>query len=100
MPEQEFIQCTVGGPVKVTVKDGIITRMRPIVLNDKEDAPSWVIDRNGSLPALQTPCRWKSRKDAGLPENRIKSRCAASTDPNGERHPNCAAGRICAYLPR
>jgi hypothetical protein len=40
MPEQVFIQCTVGGPVKVTVKDGKITKMRPIIFNDKEDAPS------------------------------------------------------------
>ena len=30
--EQVFIQCTVGGPVRVYVKDGQIVRMRPIIL--------------------------------------------------------------------
>ena len=35
MPEKEFIQCTVGGPVKVTVVDGKITRMRPIIFMTK-----------------------------------------------------------------
>jgi anaerobic selenocysteine-containing dehydrogenase len=39
--EQVFIQCTVGGPVRVYVKDGVITRMRPMVFDDKVDAPSW-----------------------------------------------------------
>ena len=46
MVEQVLTQCTVGGPVKVYVKDGKITRMRPIVF-DETDAPSWVINAKG-----------------------------------------------------
>ncbi len=45
--EQVFIQCTVGGPVRVYVKDGKITKMRPIIFDDKVDAPSWVINARG-----------------------------------------------------
>jgi len=46
MAEKVLAQCTVGGPVKVYVKDGKIVRMRPIVF-DNTDAPSWVIDARG-----------------------------------------------------
>ena len=31
--EQVFIQCTVGGPVRVYVEDGVIKRMRPIIFD-------------------------------------------------------------------
>ena len=44
--EQVFIQCTVGGPVRVYVEDGVITRMRPIVF-DESDAASWTIEARG-----------------------------------------------------
>ena len=53
--EQVFVQCTVGGPVKVHVKDGVITRMRPIIFNDESDAPSWTIEARGRT---FTPPRW------------------------------------------
>ena len=92
MPEQEFIQCTVGGPVKVTVKDGKITRMRPIIFNDKEDAPSWVINARGRK---FTPPRKTTLQTYEVPErtrvyaeNRIKYPLRRKHfDPNGERHP-------------
>jgi hypothetical protein len=55
--EQVFIQCTVGGPVRVYVKDGVITRMRPMVFYHKVDAPSWVIEARGKKfrPASNPP---------------------------------------------
>jgi anaerobic selenocysteine-containing dehydrogenase len=37
MPEQVFIQCTVGGPIRVYVKDGVITRMRPSKTRTSKD---------------------------------------------------------------
>jgi molybdopterin guanine dinucleotide-containing S/N-oxide reductase-like protein len=44
--EQEFINCTVGGPVRVHVRDGKITRVRPLVL-DETDARPWTINARG-----------------------------------------------------
>jgi anaerobic selenocysteine-containing dehydrogenase len=92
MPEQVFIQCTVGGPVKVTVRDGKIIRMRPIVFDDKEDAPSWVINARGRK---FTPPRKTTLQTYEVPErmrvyaeNRIKYPLRRKHfDPNGERHP-------------
>ena len=36
--EQVFTQCTVGGPVRVYVEDGVIKRMRPIRFDDQDAA--------------------------------------------------------------
>jgi trimethylamine-N-oxide reductase (cytochrome c) len=46
MEEQLLTQCTVGGPVFVTVQEGKITKMRPIVFNET-DASSWIINARG-----------------------------------------------------
>ena len=46
MPEEILTQNTVGGVMHVHVKDGKITRIRPIVL-DETDAPSWTIEARG-----------------------------------------------------
>ncbi len=46
MSEQIFTNCTNGGPVFVYVKDGKITRVRPMVFDEK-DGPTWTIDVNG-----------------------------------------------------
>jgi len=42
MSEQVFVNCGNGGPVLVHVENGVITRIRPLILND-EDPPSWKI---------------------------------------------------------
>ena len=90
--EQVFIQCTVGGPVRVYVKDGKITRMRPIIFDDKVDAPSWDINARGRK---FTPPRKTTLQTYEVPErtrvyaeNRIKYPLKRKHfDPNGERHP-------------
>ncbi len=46
MSEQVLTQCTVGGAVFVHVKDGVITRIRPIVF-DEDDPPTWTIKARG-----------------------------------------------------
>ncbi|MBW1768171.1 MAG: hypothetical protein JRJ65_14140, partial [Deltaproteobacteria bacterium] len=55
MAEKILTQCTVGGAVRVHVKDGVITRIRPIVF-DETDAPSWTIEARGKTftPDRQT----------------------------------------------
>jgi molybdopterin guanine dinucleotide-containing S/N-oxide reductase-like protein len=88
--EQVFIQCTVGGPVRVHVKDGVITKMRPIVF-DETDAPSWTIDAHGRK---FTPPRKTTLQSYEVPErqrvytNRIQYPMKRKNfDPNGDRHP-------------
>ena len=46
MSEQVFTSCSVGGPISVYVEDGRITRIRPMVIDEKEFQP-WTIDVNG-----------------------------------------------------
>jgi trimethylamine-N-oxide reductase (cytochrome c) len=46
MAEQVFTNCTNGGPVFVYVKDGRITRIRPMVFNENE-GPTWTLDIDG-----------------------------------------------------
>ena len=46
MTEQVFTNCTNGGPVFVYVKDGRITRIRPMVFNENE-GPTWTLDIDG-----------------------------------------------------
>ena len=46
MSEQILTNCTVGGPISVYVKDGKITRVRPIVI-DENDLKPWTIEAKG-----------------------------------------------------
>src|SRR4030042_4302 len=92
MAEQEFIQCTVGGPVRVYVNDGKITRMRPLIFDDKEDAPSWEIKARGrtfkpprktTLQSYAIPERTRVHSDTSI-KYPLRRKSFA---PNGERHP-------------
>ena len=44
--EQVFTNCAIGGPVFVHVKDGKITKVRPIVFDDNDTQP-WTIEARG-----------------------------------------------------
>jgi trimethylamine-N-oxide reductase (cytochrome c) len=46
MTEKILTSCTVGGATFVHVKDGKITKVRPIVF-DETDAPAWTIEARG-----------------------------------------------------
>ena len=88
--EQVFTQCTVGGPVRVYVEDGVIKRMRPIVF-DEDDAASWTIEARGRT---FTPPRKTTLQSYEVPErtrvytNRIQYPLKRKNfDPGGERHP-------------
>ncbi|MBN1188266.1 MAG: molybdopterin-dependent oxidoreductase [Dehalococcoidales bacterium] len=90
MAEQEFTQCTVGGPVKVTVKDGKITRMRPIIF-DETDEGGWTIEARGkkfSDPRMTTLNPYVvAERMRVYSENRIKYPMKRKNfDPNGDRH--------------
>jgi len=46
--EQVFVNLGVGGgPVFVHVKDGRITRVRPMVFDESEEVPTWIIEAHG-----------------------------------------------------
>src|SRR4030042_621240 len=91
MSEQILTQCTSGGAVKVHVKDGVITRIRPIVF-DETDAPSWTIEAQGKK---FTPPRMTTLNPYIVPErtriyseNRIKYPYKrVDYDPKGKRNP-------------
>jgi len=43
MSEEVFTNCTVGGPISVYVRDGKITRIRPLGI-DEGDLKPWIIE--------------------------------------------------------
>jgi molybdopterin guanine dinucleotide-containing S/N-oxide reductase-like protein len=91
MAEQILTQCTVGGPVFVHVKNGKITKMRPIVF-DEADAPSWTIEARGRTftPPRKTTLQSYvvAERMRIYSENRIKYPYRRKTfDPRGDRHP-------------
>ena len=46
MAEKDYINTGIGRMLKVTVKDGVITRMRPLRLTE-EDGGHWTIEARG-----------------------------------------------------
>ena len=44
--EEVFTNCCIGGAVFVHVKDGRVTKIRPMVFGD-EDTPAWTIKARG-----------------------------------------------------
>jgi molybdopterin guanine dinucleotide-containing S/N-oxide reductase-like protein len=91
MSEKVFINCTGGGPIRVHVKNGKITRVRPLVF-DENDAPSWTIEARGQK---FTPPRKACVASFALTEKeRVYSKDRilyplkrVDFDQNGERHP-------------
>ena len=89
--EKEFTNLSNGGPITVTVEDGVITRVRPMVIEEK-DYHSWTIQARGttftptkrinvSPTALMERVRVYSEDRIKYPMKRI------DFDPNGDRHP-------------
>jgi len=90
MKETVFINCTVGGPVRVTVSDGKIKSVRPIVLGD-QDAKAWTIEARGekfSPPRKSTVGPFVFTEKQRVYQNRVKyPMIREDFDPNGERNP-------------
>jgi len=91
MAEQVLTNCTVGGPIFVHVKDGKITRIRPIAF-DETDGPSWAIEARGrkfSPPRKATLAAFTvAERPRVYSENRIKYPLKRiDFDPQGDRHP-------------
>jgi molybdopterin guanine dinucleotide-containing S/N-oxide reductase-like protein len=91
MSEEVFVNCGLGGPARIYVKDGKIIRMRPLVL-DGTDAPSWKISARGRVFApprkVCLPGYALTERVRAYSENRIKyPLIRVDFDPEGERHP-------------
>ena len=90
MPEEILTQCTCGGAVFVHVKDGRITRIRPLVF-DETDSPSWTIEARGKkfTPPRKTNPIWFTTAERSriYSENRIKYPYKrVDFDPKGKRN--------------
>jgi trimethylamine-N-oxide reductase (cytochrome c) len=91
MAEQLFVNCTVGGPVKVAVEDGVIRRVYPLDFNDT-DAQGWTIHARGqsfSPPHKTTvsPVALTERQRVYSDNRVMYPMIREDFDPNGERNP-------------
>ncbi len=91
MAEKVYTNCTNSGPVSVYVKDGKVTRIRPLVADPKDYEP-WVIEAGGkkySPPKKPTlaPCVHAERRRIHSPERILYPMKRVDFDPDGERNP-------------
>ncbi len=91
MAEKVYTNCTNSGPVSVYVKDGKITRIRPLVVDEKDYKP-WVIEAGGkkySPPKKVTLSPYiHAERRRIYSDERIKYPMKrVDFDPNGERNP-------------
>ena len=91
MSEQTFVNCTGGGPIRVHVEDGKITRVRPLVFDDT-DAASWTLEVDGEeYTPLRKACVASfalTERARVYSENRILYPMKrVDFDPNGDRNP-------------
>jgi molybdopterin guanine dinucleotide-containing S/N-oxide reductase-like protein len=89
--EKTFTNLTVGGPVRIYVKDGKIVRVSPLLLDDG-DARSWVIKAGGrQFRPLRKACIapfTAGEKARVYSDLRIKyPMIRADFNPGGQRHP-------------
>jgi len=88
---QVFTNTTNGGPVLVYVKDGRITRIRPMVFNEN-DGPTWTLDIDGKKythpPKATAPSYSLTERTRVYSADRIKYPYKrVDWDPKGDRHP-------------
>lgn len=89
--KQDFTSCTNVGPITVTVEDGKVVRVRPLVA-DQADFRPWTIVAGGR--SYSPPKKFNvapfvlSERDRLYSEDRIKTPLKrVNFDPKGKRHP-------------
>jgi molybdopterin guanine dinucleotide-containing S/N-oxide reductase-like protein len=89
MSERTYLNCTVGGAVKVTVENGKIKRVRPITLTP-DDAKGWTIEARGETftpPRKSTLGPMVYTEKQRVYENRVKYPwIRVDFDPKGNRN--------------
>ena len=90
--EKVFTSCANCGPVSVYVKDGAVTRVRPLQVPEEEYPEPWVIEANGR--EYSPPNAMSNGSPTHSERNRLYSKDRilypmkrADFDPNGERNP-------------
>lgn len=91
MKEEIYTNCSVSGPLSVYVRDGRITRVRPMVINE-DDYSVWTIkakDRRFSPPKKLTVSPFTlTERQRTYAEDRIKYPLIREDfNPGGDRHP-------------
>lgn len=89
--ERFYTNCTTGGPVQVYVRDGKITRIEPLQLDDN-DAASWTIEARGrrfSPPRMAkvSPYSLAERSRTYAESRLLYPLKRVDFDPGGERNP-------------
>ena len=89
--EQQFINCTLSGPVRVWVKDGKIMRMLPLEYTE-DDAPPWHIEARGQTftrPNKAGIAAWiQGSKQYVYSKDRLLTPVKrVDFDPDGNRNP-------------
>ncbi len=89
--EQIFVNCTNGGPIRVHVQDGRITRVRPLVFDDT-DAASWKLEVDGEeytplRKACVAPFALTERARVYSEDRILYPMKRVDFDPKGERNP-------------
>jgi molybdopterin guanine dinucleotide-containing S/N-oxide reductase-like protein len=93
MPEQVYVNLGhSGGPFFVHVKDGKITRVRPLVFSDNEEVPTWTIKADGreySAPRRVTlaPFHHTERARAYCDDRILSPLKRTSFNLKGDRNP-------------
>jgi len=91
--EKVYTNLTTGGPISVYVKDGRITRIRPLQVPEEDFPRPWVIvDKNGKK--YSPPKAMRLAQNVFTERNRVYSKDRilypmkrVDFDPNGERNP-------------
>jgi molybdopterin guanine dinucleotide-containing S/N-oxide reductase-like protein len=91
--EKVYTNLTTGGPISVYVKDGRITRIRPLQVPEEDWPKPWtIVDKNGKK--YSPPKAMRLAQNVLAERNRVYSKDRilypmkrVDFDPNGERNP-------------
>lgn len=90
--EQQYVNCTLSGPVRVFVKDQKVVRILPLEYNGEGDAAPWSIEARGETFVRPNKagiaCWVQGSKQQIYSKDRLLSPLKrVDFDPNGERNP-------------
>src|SRR5690349_24209673 len=90
--EQQFVNCTLSGPLRVFVKNGKIMRVLPLEYTEPDDAKPWEIEARGETfvrPNKAGIACWVmgSKQQVYSKDRLLTPLKRVDFDPNGERNP-------------
>jgi len=90
--EQQFVNCTLSGPVRVFVKNGKIVRVLPLEYNEPDDPQPWKIEARGETfirPDKASIACWVQgiKQQVYSKDRLLRPMKRVDFDPNGKRNP-------------